>query len=378
MYCCILYCSFLNLSVRPHIILYRLVIILLFACTSLNGFAQACTNLSNKVFLKPDSTNFSPNSSIKASDNNILTAGYYYKMNSGNPIAYMLKTDTLGNLVWAKRYEGGPGIYHFIMLHEMPDQSIAVAGISSIISNTSTPSNLMLSKLDRNGNFIWTKTYTSPLWPSPVGSSGIEVYEVNHDASGNIYITGQIRGSGSIPTHSFVVKIDADGTLIWSKAFKFTSVPYAFGLTFKNQDILVFGKYNTGSFSDTRLLVMQLKQSTGDTVRFKTWLPDSTNPSRFFFANYVRVTQLNNGNIGLAGRLLYDVNISDNGTAHHAGVLQVNNDLSEVKGYEIKSNLLSTGTGIYQYPDESIDFSFMHRFSSSSEKIFIGHIEKKR
>jgi hypothetical protein len=93
------------------------------------------------------------------------------------------------------------------------------AGGQSLTSNGFL--DFFLAKLDRNGNFLWQKSFGSS-----VGSD--LAVDVDGDASGNIYVTGMFSkninlGNGVLLNADtsdddvFIAKFDATGTCLWAK-----------------------------------------------------------------------------------------------------------------------------------------------------------------
>jgi hypothetical protein len=71
-----------------------------------------------------------------------------------------------------------------------------------------------LSRFDASGELVWTRQ---------IGVSGTETYSIATDPIGNVYVTGEtldsLDGQNAGRTDAFVSKIDANGQLIWTKQF---------------------------------------------------------------------------------------------------------------------------------------------------------------
>lgn len=102
-------------------------------------------------------------------------------------------------------------------------------GTSTVASYGNT--DIFISKLDVNGNFLWAKTFG--------GISDDEGWSVTTDAGGNIYTTGYFQGTVDFdPGPSvfnltalaykdiFICKLDPSGNLLWAKQFAGTSDEY--------------------------------------------------------------------------------------------------------------------------------------------------------
>lgn len=113
---------------------------------------------------------------------------------------------------------------------------------------------IFISKLDSDGNFVWVKS---------LGGSVIdEARAMDLDSTGNIYITGDFRGTvdfdpsgsaaGSDLTSAgdfdmFITKRDSAGEFVWSKSFGSTSLDQGYDVAV-GSDLKV---YTTGQFSGT-------------------------------------------------------------------------------------------------------------------------------
>ncbi len=149
-------------------------------------------------------------------DNNPITP-----INYGHTDAFMAKYDKNGNLIWAKQGgspspEWGWGITvdkwgYVYCTGELSDTS--VFGNDTLISNGDR--DVFITKLDPNGNFIWTKHF---------GSLGIDKGKgITTDNEGNVYVVGFIAdvvtvGATTIGTsgvvNSFIVKMDSSGNYL--------------------------------------------------------------------------------------------------------------------------------------------------------------------
>ncbi|MBX2960245.1 MAG: T9SS type A sorting domain-containing protein [Flavobacteriales bacterium] len=152
---------------------------------------------------------------------------------------YILKVDSDGNFVWAKKWGGAIDDEAFSMFIDK-DRNIYVTGYfqgtvdfdpSSGVFNLSATSgkDLFIFKLDSLGNFLWAKK---------MGESGANTgvqrgKSIVVDEAGNIITVGDFvsttdfdPGSGIYSLSSanlsmdvFVSKLDSDGNFIWAKSF---------------------------------------------------------------------------------------------------------------------------------------------------------------
>lgn len=164
--------------------------------------------------------------------------GTFNLTSAGNKDIFISKLDANGNFLWAKRFGGNS-----IGVPGDGGESIKLDAIGNVYTTgyfsgtvdfnpgsgsynlTSTgSSDIFISKLDANGNFLWARTFGS--------TSGDEGYSIDTDIWNNVYVTGQYRttvdfdaGPGTFTLTSngnsdvFITKYSSTGNFIWAKAF---------------------------------------------------------------------------------------------------------------------------------------------------------------
>ncbi|MBK7426249.1 MAG: SBBP repeat-containing protein [Saprospiraceae bacterium] len=176
---------------------------------------------------------------------------------------YVSKLDANGNFLWIKSMGGsaadngysialdGSGNVYTTGYFRVTVDFDPGAGTANLISAGST--DIFVSKLDANGNFLWAK--------SMGGGTGDDIgIEIAIDGSGNVYTTGYFAGTvdfdpgaGTANLTSagsadiFVSKLDANGNFLWAKSMG--------GTSFDNGNCIAAdgsGKvYSTGYFQGT-------------------------------------------------------------------------------------------------------------------------------
>lgn len=87
------------------------------------------------------------------------------RLQGGNAIAWLVKTDRQGNMLWEKKYERGQFFDYFSAIHPAPDGTLIVIGsrndyeISNASNSVSRPMAWVL-KMDTSGNIIWERLIT--------------------------------------------------------------------------------------------------------------------------------------------------------------------------------------------------------------------------
>jgi hypothetical protein len=158
-------------------------------------------------------------------------AGRFYLTSAGFSDIFILKLNSSGNFLWARsmggaEYDGASGI--------SADSSGNVyttggftgtvdfdPGVGTFNLTSADGGDIFISKLDRDGNFVWVRSTSGSS-----GSSGIFL-----DTSGNVYTTGCFSGTVDFDPGAetffltsagggdiFISKLDSNGDFIWAKA----------------------------------------------------------------------------------------------------------------------------------------------------------------
>jgi hypothetical protein len=140
-----------------------------------------------------------PNSLVQTADGGYAIAG-----KSGAAFS-LVKTDSLGNLVWNKTYAGSTAY----SLVQTADGGYAMAGFISDVSE-----DFWLVRTDANGNMQWNKTYG--------GTNSDVAHSLVQTADGGFAIAGTTWsfGAGGL-CKPLLVKVDAYGNLQWSNYYEF-------------------------------------------------------------------------------------------------------------------------------------------------------------
>jgi hypothetical protein len=143
---------------------------------------------------------------IQTSDGGYAIAGYTKSLGAGGEDVYVVKLDAKGNLQWTKTI-GGPADEVGFSLIQTSDGGYAIAGKTE--SFGAGGADVYVVKLDAHGNLQWTKTIGGPA--SEAGSSLIQT------ADGGYAIAGYTTSFGAGLSDAYLVKLDANGNLQWTK-----------------------------------------------------------------------------------------------------------------------------------------------------------------
>src|SRR5574343_1242055 len=134
-----------------------------------------CIDTSSRTILFKDSTHFFMTFPSKTRDGNFITSGEYYNYwETANPVlGYAMKFDPYGNVQWANTFDSsGHALYQLINYYnslELADGSILLTGTT--VDHATENDDIIITKLNANGQIIWTKTYYSRVWTRGNGSA---------------------------------------------------------------------------------------------------------------------------------------------------------------------------------------------------------------
>jgi hypothetical protein len=143
---------------------------------------------------------------IQTSDGGYAIAGYTFSFGAGGEDVYVVKLDANGKLQWTKTI-GGPGDEIGFSLIQTSDGGYAIAG--GTYSFGAGEADVYVVKLDANGNLQWTKTIGGKN-----DDAGLSLIQTS---DGSYAIAGSTLSFGAGQLDVYVVKLDASGNLQWTK-----------------------------------------------------------------------------------------------------------------------------------------------------------------
>jgi hypothetical protein len=185
------------------------------------------------------SFNETANDIISTSDGGYLIVGSTQGRDEGNVTGFkgvqdlwLLKIDAQGNLLWQRTY-GGTGWEEGYGIVKTTDGNYIIVGSTQskdgdVVSNHLLDE-LWLIKVDNSGNLIWQKTY---------GGSGFDGgRSITKSLDGGYFVLGtSTSNDGDLTKNNgtsdvWVLKINEEGNLLWSKSFGGSDLDTPFGST---------------------------------------------------------------------------------------------------------------------------------------------------
>lgn len=146
----------------------------------------------------------------------------------GNKDIFLTKIDPTGRVLWMKDFGGIQADWcGGVCIDE--NSNIFLTGtfrgemvIGDSIFNSTSWYDIFLSKINKNGEIIWSKAF--------IGDGGNSTNAITKDSDGYIYLTGHYQKKLSFDNYQlegptarsdlFVVKLNANGNVIWAKSTK--------------------------------------------------------------------------------------------------------------------------------------------------------------
>jgi uncharacterized delta-60 repeat protein len=146
------------------------------------------------------------NSVVQSSDGSYVVAGYTTSFGAGGADMYVVKLGSGGNVQWTKTIGGGDDDFANSVI-QSSDGGYVIAGYTQ--SFGAGGYDMYVVKLDSNGNVVWTKT---------IGGSNSDVANsIVQSSDGGYVVAGETLSFGASGRDIYVVKLDSSGNIVWTK-----------------------------------------------------------------------------------------------------------------------------------------------------------------
>ncbi len=346
-----------------------------------------CIDTSNNILTTEPGEYLGPGGEIlKTRDGGIAVAGFHQQIASPYyTFPYLLKYNTSGTVMWSKAFDG-PNIYPLnyataYKSFELNDGSLLVAGEMEIPVAYNSREELILWKLDANGNVLWVQTDSCSIWTQNNGH--LDITGMVQDPTGNIYLCGNQYIGDAITTHSLVLKMDPAGNIAWDKSFSFRA-SQCYGILYIAGELSVYGTnpfvyMPDGSGNQTNYLWnLRINPATGDTLRTKCWYADfGANSGWNSILARGSIQQLTNGNMAIFGTPISDARYGTTPIVHGI-TAEFDPSFIFQRGWMVESNIQSNydETRITEHASGRISYTYLSYLSGFSNDVIFGAIEQ--
>jgi hypothetical protein len=147
--------------------------------------------------------------SIKqTSDNGFILAGW--KVNGNEQYPYLIKTNSSGDSLWTKTYKFGvnrPGTAHSVV--DITGGYVILGHLAE--NNLSGNRDILIIKTNLNGDTLWSKSIG--------GINDEQGYCVQKTPDNGLIICGATKSFGAGGYDAYLVKVNSNGLVQWSKTF---------------------------------------------------------------------------------------------------------------------------------------------------------------
>jgi hypothetical protein len=144
----------------------------------------------------------------QTADSGYIILGVTWSFGAGECDLYLLRTDANGDTLWTRTY-GGYAEEYGRCIQLTPDGGYIAAG--RVESFGAGKSDVWLLKFDANGDTLWTRTYG--------GSDSDWGWFVEQTSDGGYIIAGVTSSFGAGSWDSYLIKTDAHGDTLWTRAY---------------------------------------------------------------------------------------------------------------------------------------------------------------
>ena len=142
--------------------------------------------------------------------------------------------------------------------------TLDASGNRFVVGTTGSPLKGFIAKLDTNGTLQWQRTLALAAYTM--------LFDAVTDASGNVYVCGSGRASGSI-NYGYVAKYNASGVLQWQR-----KLSGAKSISFRKLAVDSSGDvFAVGDYTDTKTTALLVKYSSGGSIQWQRVISHASN-----------------------------------------------------------------------------------------------------
>lgn len=158
-------------------------------------------------------------------DGGFIITGYLY----GGSITkvFLIKTDSIGNTLWSKAFDGGYGSFGYSVNQTIDNGYILAGTVYVSVGTLSVINHIYLIKTDSVGNLTWSKKFG--------GCCNDAAFSVKQTNDNGYIITGSTNsftGNNLTSSNLFLIKTNAIGNIKWCKYYgnPLNSVDYGYSV----------------------------------------------------------------------------------------------------------------------------------------------------
>lgn len=178
---------------------------------------------------------------------------------------YVIDTDSTGQLMWGRIY-GGDHVDIAKDICPTQDGGYIITGntrsFQPDVHEKDKSKELLVLKIDKEGNIEWSKTYG--------GDNHDYGFCIRQTLDGGYIIAGETNSFGSSSSDVYVLKIDYEGNIQWSKRMGGKNLEYAFEIVETYDGYVLAGETNTFGVGQYDIFLMKIDKD-GEVIWTKTY-----------------------------------------------------------------------------------------------------------
>jgi len=180
-------------------------------------------------------------------DGGFLVVGSTHSAGEGGADVWIIKTDKNGKQLWDQTY-GNPGDDHAMDIVRGVDNGYFLVGYTNSFKEDENDDDAWLLKLNEKGEKVWEQTLG--------GKAKDRLVAITTTESGGYALTGFTQSEGRGKADVWVVKLDKDGSIIWSRPYGSKRWEIGAGIVeTEEEELIVVGHSETkGEDSDAWVL----------------------------------------------------------------------------------------------------------------------------
>ncbi|MEF3245435.1 MAG: copper amine oxidase N-terminal domain-containing protein, partial [Caldisericaceae bacterium] len=155
----------------------------------------------------------------KTLDSGYIVCGKTSSFGAGGDDIFVLKLNSNGNVLWAKTY-GKVGDEASYSIEQTADSGYIIAGQTSSFGAGGW--DILILKLDQNGNISWAKTYG--------GKSDDYASSIQKTLDSGYIVSGVTSSYGAGGLDYLVLKLDSNGSVSWAKTYGGDNIDWSYSL----------------------------------------------------------------------------------------------------------------------------------------------------
>ncbi|MBO9566212.1 MAG: gliding motility-associated C-terminal domain-containing protein [Niastella sp.] len=237
-------------------------------------------------------------------DGGYIVAGRTGSFGAGDEDGFLLKIDQLGAVQWSKTFGAArtDGFYRVILTSDGGFMAVGQTKSYGYLTGAA-----WAVKTDAAGNLQWNRQFGENTTFGEIASNVIQA------SNGSYYITGRQNnnpGTGNV----LVIKLDATGTLLWSKIFDDSDSDNGTSIMEDNGGILVSGTSRSTTWHDAFLMKLDVNGNVQWSKKYDVGGRNNaagaafTRQGNFYLMPLVTINDFTNTNTGRAMMLRIDLN----------------------------------------------------------------------